>query len=162
MPSSSLSEIKKEIKYLQNEDLRDLCHRLGRFKAENKALLTYELFFKNNEDSYVETIKEELRERFSVINTDSYFYMKKTIRKVLKQIRLYSRLSRQKSTEVELLIFFCEELNALSPSIHNNRMLSNLYKRQIAGIEKKLKVLHEDLQYDFKHKMAVLLQDTNP
>ena len=41
-------------------------------------------------------------------------------------------------------------------------MLSNLYKRQIAGIEKKLKVLHEDLQYDFKHKMAVLLQDTNP
>ena len=149
MPSSSLSEIKKELKHLSPAELLDLCQRLGRFKAENKALITYELFYKDDEDSYVETIKEELLDSFSVINTDSYFYMKKTIRKVLKQLRLFSRLSRQKTTEIELLIFFCEELNKLEPSIHKNRMLGNLYKRQIESISKKLNGLHEDLQYDY-------------
>lgn len=149
MPSSSLSEIKKEIKYLNPEDLRELCTRLGRFKAENKALLTYELFYKNDEDAYVEIIKEEIADVFAKINTDSYFYMKKTIRKALKQIRLYARLSRSKTTEIELLIFFCDTLNSLEPSVHRNKLLSNLYLRQIDAIRKKTKLLHEDLQYDY-------------
>jgi hypothetical protein len=149
MPTATLSEIKKELKDLTREELRDLCHRLGRFKVENKSLLTYELLYKDNESAYVEVIKEELSDTLALINTDSYFYMKKTIRKVLRQIRLFSRLSRHKSTEIELLLFFCSELNQLEPSIHHNNMLHNLYARQIAGISKKMSLLHEDLQYDY-------------
>ena len=75
--------------------------------------------------------------------------MKKTIRKILRQIRVYSRYSLEKSTEVELLLYFCDQLNDLNPSIHRNRTLSNLYERQIVSIQKKIKGLHEDLQYDY-------------
>jgi DNA repair ATPase RecN len=156
MPVYSLSEIKKELKYLTPDELRELCARLGRFKAENKILMTYELFYKEQEETFVEHIKEELSDSFSNINTNSYFYMKKTIRKILKQIRLFSRLSRSKSTEIELLLFFCEELNQLNPSIHNNKMLGNLYRRQIEHMNKRLNSLHPDLQYDYRKMIEEL------
>ena len=126
MKAASIVTIKKELQHLPKEDLLELCLRLGRFKKENKELLTYLLFKAHDEESYIESIKETLDNQFAGINTDSYFYMKKTIRKILRQIRTYSRYSNKKSTEVELLLYFCERLNELSPSIHRNKTLSNL------------------------------------
>ena len=82
--------------------------------------------------------------------------MKKTIRKILRQIRVYSRYSNKKSTEVELLLYFCEQLNELRPSIHRNRTLSNLYQRQILALKKKISILHEDLQYDYNLQLEAL------
>lgn len=149
MKIESIVTIKKELQHLPKDDLLALCLRLGRFKKENKALLTYLLFEAHNEDGYVQSVKTTLDELFENMNTDSYFYMKKTIRKILRQIRTYSRYSNKKSTEVELLLYFCERLNSLSPNIHRNRTLSNLYQRQVVSIEKKITALHEDLQYDY-------------
>ena len=156
MKIESIVTIRKELQHLPKEDLLALCLRLGRFKKENKALLTYLLFESHNEDGYVASVKQTLDELFDGINTDSYFYMKKTIRKILRQIRTYSRYSNKKSTEVELLLYFCDRLNGLSPSIHRNRMLSNLYQRQILAIQKKIKVLHEDLQYDYTLQLEAI------
>jgi len=62
----------------------------------------------------------------------------------------------QKSTEVELLLYFCERLNELKPSIHRNVTLSNLYERQILSIKKKISILHEDLQYDYNLQLEAL------
>ncbi|WP_431158067.1 hypothetical protein [Winogradskyella poriferorum] len=149
MKIESIVTIKKELQHLPKEDLLALCLRLGRFKKENKALLTYLLFEAHDEDGYVLSVKDTLDELFESMNVDSYFYMKKTIRKILRQIRIYSRYSSKKSTEVELLLYFCDRLNGIKPSIHRNKMLSNLYQRQIVSIEKKIKALHEDLQYDY-------------
>ena len=149
MKIESIVTIKKELKHLPKEDLLTLCLRLGRFKKENKALLTYLLFESLDEDGYVTSVKNTLDELFETMNTDSYFYMKKTIRKILRQIRTYSRYSNKKSTEVELLLYFCERLNSLRPSIHRNRTFSNLYHRQVVSIQKKITALHEDLQYDY-------------
>ncbi|MCA0153920.1 hypothetical protein [Winogradskyella vincentii] len=149
MKIESIVTIKKELKHLPKEDLLALCLRLGRFKKENKALLTYLLFESHDEDGYVASVKNTLDELFETMNTDSYFYMKKTIRKILRQIRTYNRYSNKKSTEVELLLYFCERLNSLTPSIHRNRTLSNLYHRQVVSIQKKITALHEDLQYDY-------------
>ena len=156
MKIESIVTIRKELQHLPKEDLLALCLRLGRFKKENKALLTYLLFESHNEDGYVASVKQTLDELFDGINTNSYFYMKKTIRKILRQIRTYSRYSNKKSTEVELLLYFCDRLNGLSPSIHRNRMLSNLYQRQILAIQKKIKVLHEDLQYDYTLQLEAI------
>lgn len=156
MKIESIITIKKELQHLPKEDLLELCLRLGKFKKENKALLTYLLFEAHNEDGYVASVKSSLDELFDGINTDSYFYMKKTIRKILRQIRVYSRYSNKKSTEVELLLYFCEQLNELRPSIHRNRTLSNLYQRQILALKKKISVLHEDLQYDYNLQLEAL------
>ncbi|APY06905.1 hypothetical protein BWZ20_00700 [Winogradskyella sp. J14-2] len=156
MKIASIVTIKKELQHLPKEDLLELCLRLGKFKKENKALLTYLLFEAHDEDGYITSVKSSLDELFDGINTDSYFYMKKTIRKILRQIRVYSRYSNKKSTEVELLLYFCEQLNELRPSIHRNRTLSNLYQRQILALEKKISVLHEDLQYDYNLQLEAL------
>jgi len=37
----------------------------------------------------------------------------------------------------------------MKPSIKNNTVLNNLYKRQIDVINKAIGTLHEDLQYDY-------------
>ena len=149
MKIESIVTIKKELQHLSKDELLQLCLRLGRFKKENKALLTYLLFESHDEDSYILSVKQTLDTDFNGINTDSYFYMKKTIRKILRQIKIYCRYSLKKTTEVELLIYFCERLNELKPNIHKNITLSNLYERQIVAIKKKISVLHEDLQYDY-------------
>ena len=156
MKIESIVTIKKELQHLPKEDLLDLCLQLGKFKKENKALLTYLLFEAHDEDGYIASVKTSLDELFDGINTDSYFYMKKTIRKILRQIRVYSRYSNKKSTEVELLLYFCEQLNNLKPSIHRNKTLSNLYQRQILALKKKIRVLHEDLQYDYNLQLEAL------
>lgn len=156
MKIASIVTIKKELKHLSQEELLELCLRLGKFKKENKALLTYLLFEAHDEDAYIASVKRSLDHFFEGINTDSYFYMKKTIRKILREIRVYSRYSLNKSTEVELLLYFCERLNDLKPSIHNNNTLSNLYERQVISIKKKISILHEDLQYDYNLKLEAL------
>ncbi|WP_369993295.1 hypothetical protein [Winogradskyella sp.] len=156
MKIESIVTIKKELQHLPKEDLLELCLRLGKFKKENKALLTYLLFEAHDEDGYIASVKSTLDEFFEGMNTDSYFYMKKTIRKILRQIRVYSRYSKKKSTEVELLLYFCERLNQLRPSIHRNKTLSNLYERQIISLKKKISVLHEDLQYDYNLQLEEL------
>lgn len=156
MKSASIVTIKKELQHLSKEELLALCLRLGRFKNENKALLTYLLFESHDEDSYIASVKQTLDETLESINTDSYFYMKKTIRKVLRQLRVFSRYSNKKVTEIELLLFFCNRLNSLKPSIHRNRMLSNLYQRQLLAIQKKICALHEDLQYDYNLQLHAL------
>tara|TARA_R100001369_G_scaffold81617_1_gene112678 strand:+ start:726 stop:1199 length:474 start_codon:yes stop_codon:yes gene_type:complete len=156
MKIESIVTIKKELKHLSQAELLELCLRLGKFKKENKALLTYLLFESHDEDGYITSVKLSLDELFEGINSDSYFYMKKTIRKILRQIRVYSRYSLKKTTEVELLLYFCERMNALKPSIHRNTTLSNLYERQILSIKKKISVLHEDLQYDYNLQLEEL------
>ena len=156
MKIESIVTIKKELKHLSQEEFLELCLRLGKFKKENKALLTYLLFESHDEEGYIASVKLSLDELFIGINTDSYFYMKKTIRKILREIRVYSRYSLKKTTEVELLLYFCEQMNTLKPSIHKNVTLSNLYERQVLSIKKKISVLHEDLQYDYNLQLEEL------
>lgn len=153
MKIESIVTIKKELKHLPKEELLELCIRLGKFKKENKAMLTYLLFQADDENGYIESVKSTIDELFEDINTTSYFFMKKTIRKILRQTKVFIRYSSNKTTEVELLLHFCERLASLKPSIFNNTTLTNLYERQIVSIQKKISALHEDLQYDYKLRL---------
>ena len=144
MTAASVVQIKKELKHRDPEELLQLCLRLARFKKENKELLTYLLFESDSESGYIETVKAEIDAQFSTINTASYFYIKKSIRKILRTIKKYIRYSGNKETEVALLLYFCETLRDFSPSIKRNTTLMNLYQRQLVFIAKKIDVLHED------------------
>jgi hypothetical protein len=149
MKAATIAQLKKELQFKSQDDIVQLCLRLARFKKENKELLTYLLFESDSEAGYIETVKQEVDEMFADININSYFYIKKSVRKILRTIKKYIRYSGNKETEVELLLYFCEKLKNLKPSIHRNTTLLNLYTRQLDYIAKKLPLLHEDLQYDF-------------
>lgn len=149
MKTATVKQLKDELKHSSTEELMHLCLRLSRFKKENKELLTYLLFEAHDEAGYIENVKQEIDLQFETINTDSYFYIKKSVRKILRLIKKYSRYSLKKETEVELLLYFCQKLKDFKPSIKRNVTLTNIYDRQIAAIKKIITGLHEDLQYDY-------------
>ncbi len=156
MKTVTVKELSQELTYRTPKELRDLCLRLSRFKKENKELLTYLLFESSDELSYIAGVKKEMDEEFEQINKTTYYYIKKSVRKILKNTRKYIRYSQKKQTEVELLLYFCTKLKMLSPSIQRNTSLMNLYNRQIAAIIKKIPLLHEDLQYDYGLELGEL------
>lgn len=153
MKTASLSELKKELYYRSNDEIMELCLRLARFKKENKELLTYLLFESQDESSYVASVKKALDTELESMNTKTYYWMRKSIRKSLKNLKKYIRYSTKKETEVELLLYFCVQLKHLKPPIKNDKTLQNLLNRQLALVNKKINSLHEDLQYDFRLRL---------
>ncbi|WP_067149024.1 jacalin family lectin [Pseudotamlana agarivorans] len=149
MKAVSVREIKKELDTLSSEELQALCLRLSRFKKENKELLTYLLFESHHEDDYIESVKGYMDDEFKTINRTSFFYIRKSTRKILRNVKKFIRYSPKKETEVELLLYFCKQLKAFRPSISKSVQLQNLYNRQLALAKKIISTLHEDLQYDF-------------
>jgi hypothetical protein len=156
MKSVTLKELSRELTYRTPKELRDLCLRLARFKKENKELLTYLLFESADELAYVQNVKKEMDGEFEQINRTSYYFIRKSVRKILKNTRKYIRYSQKKQTEVDLLLYFCTRLKSLSPPIQKNAALMNLYNRQIDTIIKKVSVLHEDLQFDYSIELSEL------
>ena len=155
MKGASLVDIKKELSHRSYDEITELCLRLARFKKENKELLTYLLFESHNEEGYIESVKSYIDEQFELINTASYFYIRKSARKILTNTKKYIRYSQNKETEVALLLYFCQKLKAFSPSIKYSVQLQNMYNRQLLLIKKLVATFHEDLQYDYN----LLLED---
>lgn len=153
----SIKEIKEELGLRSRNELLELCLRMARYKKENKELLTYLLFDSSDEPAYVAGIKKEIDEQFDLINVESAYYIKKSVRKILRNTRKYIRYSKKKETEVELLIYFCSKLNEFKPPIRRITALKNLYDRLIESIRKTILSLHEDLQYDFGRELDKLL-----
>ncbi len=157
MRIASLKEIKQELSHRSQGELLELCLRLTKFRKENKELLTYLLYDSADEASYIERIKLEITQEFEQINTKTYFYIKKSVRKILRNIKKYIKYSKKKETEVELLIYFCSELKNMRSYINQNVTLNNIYQRQIEAIKKAISSLHEDLQYDYGLELKKLI-----
>ena len=149
MKTATIKELKDELGHYSREELLDYCVRMAKFKKENKELLTYLLFEASNEAHYIEGLKELIDDRFSEINTSNYYYIKKSIRKILREIKKHLRYSKNKETAVELLIYFCQKLALMQPSMNRSIALQNIYQRQLILIRKTIKTLDEDLQYDY-------------
>lgn len=156
MKAVSLKEVKSELSYKSHSELMELCLRLSRFKRENKELLTYLLFEYSDEEGYIESIKVAMDKEFEAINTNSYFYIRKSIRKILRLIKKFIRYTQNKETEVELLLYFCKRLKDFKPDINKSKALVNLYHRNLDFIKKKVALLHEDLQYDYRLEIEAL------
>lgn len=156
MKTASLKDIKTDLTHKSNDELLALCLRLVRFKKENKELISYLLFEISNEEGYIEGIKNEMLQQFSEINTSSYYFIKKSSRKILRDCKKFIRYSQNKETEVELLLFYCVQLYNFKPNINKSKALFNLYYRQIEFIKKKISLLHEDLQFDYQEEIEKL------
>ncbi|WP_034893481.1 hypothetical protein [Gillisia sp. Hel_I_29] len=156
MKAATVSQIKKELKFKSTDELMELCLRLSKFKKENKELLTYMLFESADEEAFIASVKAEIDADLKNINTKNFYYIKKSLRKILKNVKKYIRYSPKKETEIELLIYFCEQLKDFKPSIKRNATMMNLYNRQVASIKKTLSGLHEDLQFDYEKEIEAL------
>ena len=150
MRSATIHEIKQELVTLKPAQLTELCLRLARFKKENKELLTYLLFEAQDEQGYIKSVKQEITELFGTINLSHLYFAKKTLRKIVRVINKHSRYSGNKQTDIELRIFFCQQLKATGIPIRQNAVISNLYDGQLKKIHGVLATLHEDLQYDYQ------------
>lgn len=149
MEIASAKELKRELTNRTQKELVDICLRLSRFKKENKELLGYILFDSENERHYIQSVKKEIDSQFEQVNRKSYYFIKKSVRKILKNGKKYIRYSQNKETEVIILLHFCQRLKVFKPSISRNIALKNIYLRQIDLIKKTITKLHEDLQYDY-------------
>ncbi|MFA5417890.1 MAG: hypothetical protein WC341_05475 [Bacteroidales bacterium] len=150
MKTATVKELKLELSTRSPKELLEICLRLSKFKKENKEFLTYLLYESNDEEAYIEGVKFEIDQQFEQINNQNWYLVKKSVRKILRTAKTYIRYSKNKQTEVELLIHFCTQLKNMKPSIKNNHVLTNLLERQVQMIRKSLLSLHEDLRYDYE------------
>ncbi len=157
MKTATVRELKQELSHLSHNEILELCLRLSKFKKENKELLTYLLFEESNESIYIENVKIEVDNNFDNINIKSYFFIKKSVRKILRIVKKYIRYSKNKETEIELMLYFCDKLKNMHPPIRNDKALFNIYLRQVESVTKTISTLHEDLQFDYERELQRLI-----
>lgn len=153
MKPATLQELKAELRQLDQEEILQLCLQLGRFKKENKELLTYLLFDAKDEQTYREEIKLEIDSEVEELNTGSVYHAKKGLQKINRTLTKYIRYSRNKQTEAEVLMHFAKAIRKTPAAVQRNPVINNLYNRLIVKINKALATLHEDLQADYQYEL---------
>jgi hypothetical protein len=153
MKAASINDIKKELANHEYKDLLEYCLRLAKFKIENKELLGFLLFEVHDLSTFITRVKQEIEEQFLDINKSNVYFIKKSVRKILRNLTKKIRISMSAQAEAELLIHFCNCIITYSIPIKESRQLLNLYNNQLKKIEKALFALHPDLQYDLKRQM---------
>lgn len=103
MKAATIHELKQELVSLSPKELVELCLRLGRFKKENKELLTYLLYEAHDEQGYISSVKKEIDEQFAGINVSHLYFVKKSLRKILRTIGKHIRYTGSKQAKASLL-----------------------------------------------------------
>lgn len=161
MKAASIKEIQQELETLPKQELLALCLRLGRFKKENKELLTYLLFEAFDQEAYVALIKKEMEDQFEDMNRSNGYLVKKSLRKILRTIGKYGRYTGSPTVEVQLLLHFCSLIKANDIRINASVALENLYQNQLKKIRKMISGMHEDLQFDYLKELEALTTEPN-
>ena len=159
MKAKSLRELREELVYAEKQDLVDFCLQLARFKLENKELLTYELFYKNNKDLYLSEIEAHIDNEFDNLNDASYFYLKKGVQKINRHVKKYIRIAKNPEIEVHLLLYFLKKFTTYEPDLLKDRILNNMYHREYKLVKNRIEKLHPDLQFDYKMALEILEVD---
>lgn len=156
MKAASLNEIKKELLEQDTKSIHALCMRLAKYKKENKELLSYLLFEAHDESGYVSAIKSEMDEQFHSLPTGNVYYIKKSLRKVLRIVNKHIKYSGNKQSELELRLYFCTKVKEAGVPLRSSTVLYNMHEQQVKKIKDILKQLPEDLQFDYHHDIASL------
>jgi hypothetical protein len=157
MKAATVHELKSELNHQQTKQLVELCIRLAKYKKENKELLDYLLFEAHDEKQYVRNVQAEIDSLYEEIpKGQNLYYVKKSVRKILRIANKYVRYSGNKTSELELRIYFCSKLKESGIPFHKSTALNNLYLQQLKKIKTVLNGLHEDLQYDYSRQLEEL------
>jgi hypothetical protein len=157
MKAASVKDIKTELEHQSQSKLLALCLKLTKFKKENKELLTYLLFEADNENAYIDSVKNEIDEAFLELNTKNLYIAKKNIRKILRITNRYIKYSGLKPTEATLLMHVCRKIKDSGLALQKSTALTNLYASQIKKIKAAIDTMHEDLQYDYQKELKEII-----
>lgn len=150
MKVSSISELKKELHELPQKQLVELCLSLAKYKKDNKEFLDYLLFQSHDKQSFISAVKSEIDEHFLELKTQAnLYYVKKSLRKLLRIITKYCKYLNDKAAAAELHIYFCSKLKQSGIPYHKSQLLINMYEQQLKKINSLINSLHEDLQQDY-------------
>ncbi|MEO8414550.1 MAG: hypothetical protein ABI472_12860 [Ginsengibacter sp.] len=153
MKAASVHELKRELEHRNQTELLSFCLRLAKFKKENKELLTFLLFESDDMAIYIENVRKETGVLFNDINNSNIYYIKKSVRKILRFVNKHIRFASSKQAEAEIMIHFCNSMIEFSIPLHKSKPLLNMYETQIRKIDEVLSTLHPDLQYDLKKQL---------
>ena len=156
MKAASINDIKKELVELDLKTVREVCMRLAKYKKENKELLTYLLFEAHDESGYVNSIKAEMDAMFQTLPTGHVYYIKKSMRKILRMLNKQIKYSGIKQTELELRLYFCAKVREAGVPLRSSTVLYNMNEQQLKKINILLSQLPEDLQFDYLSEIAAL------
>jgi superfamily II RNA helicase len=156
MKAASISEIKKELLELDPKVVQELCMRMAKYKKENKELLTYMLFEAHDEPAFVSNVKVEMDALFHSLPSGNVYYIKKSLRKILRIVNKQIKYSGLKQTELELRLYFCGKMKEANVPLRSSTVLYNINEQQLKKIKTLLTQLPEDLQYDYHHEISAL------
>ena len=97
-----------------------------------------------------------MQQQFEEINTSSVYFVKKSLRKILRLLNKYIRYTSNAETEVKLLLYFCATLKNSGLPIQKNAVIKNMYQNQLKKITKAIAGMHEDLQYEYVKELEQL------
>jgi len=131
MQIPSLAQLKKELSYLPEKELIEVILELSKFSRDNKSFLFFKLNEKDNPGLYVEMAQEDLLVEFQNSRSDHYYYAKKSAQKIRRKMNKLLKLSKVKTDQIEVILFFCEQLKENGFLDHQHAVLDNLYQMQL-------------------------------
>jgi hypothetical protein len=155
MKSASISDIKTELKELEPSRLKELCLQLAKYKKDNKEYLAFLLFESHDKNLFTTELKKEITDQFNAIDkTNNLYFVKKSLRKILRSIVKYCKYIDDKALAAELYIYFCDCLNESGIPYERSQLLVNMYAQQLKKINTLVAALHPDLQADYNNDLV--------
>ncbi|WP_207425300.1 hypothetical protein [Pedobacter sp. SYSU D00535] len=160
MKTEKLSEIKKELRSLNHEQLVEITLRLTKYKKDNKEFLNYVLYNADDPLGYGEEVKAALLEEFQTLKKYDYRSAKE-LRKILRSISKHAKYTGTVEVEIELLLWFCRNYLVHVDTRSNYKPLQTIFVRQLEKLRKQILKLHEDLQFDYSTEFDGLLNEAD-
>lgn len=152
----NISEIKKDLQELDKQKLIDLVLNLAKLKKENKQAIVSALKSKDSLELYVDSVKEFIQSQFESVNPNPFF-AKKTLRRIVKEIKSKSALMKSAYFEAELWIKYIAEYDQLQfVGSASRSMVVNTRKAAVLRIEKLLTKMHEEQQFDIRKELQMI------
>jgi hypothetical protein len=157
MRSTTLNELKKELQEMPPKELVELCLSLAKYKKDNKEYLGYLIFESHDKSGFSKEIQSELDLHFeALLAQTNLYYVKKSLRKILRLLGKYSKYLNDKAVSAELYIYFLTKLKNSGIPYEDSKLIVNLYDQQLKKIKALVSTLHEDLQNDFAGDLSFL------
>jgi hypothetical protein len=114
------------------------------------------LFESSDGRAYIDNVKAYMQQQFEEINTSSLYFVKKSLRKILRMLSKYIRYTGSAEAEADLILFFCITLKNSGIPIEKNPVIKNMFQNQLKKISKAIATMHEDLQYEYTKELEQL------